>query len=267
MSNFQNKFFEKNIRWQLHSFINYLLYPEFRDSWNLKKIIKSNKTIITVFTVIAISLVSMFYTGKAVNRSYTNMIEQELDKRDSVVSSLVSTLSDKDSAMAKVLREYLNYKIINEAKVDSRYVSYLKEVPDSLFFLMIKESDKYKIPYVIFFRIMERESKFQFVDNTEGSSAKGYMQVVRATFKSYYDKLGLKGGHTKGNNIRVAANLISTMHSFWKNKFRDNRTAWEYTLAEYGCGRAPMTKKDGSYIIPDSSRWGVNYVMKYYNGK
>ena len=128
---------------------------------------------------------------------------------------------------------------------------------------MIDEADKYKIPHVIFFRVMERESKFQFIKNNEGSSAFGYMQVVNSTFSKYYDKLNLKNGHTQGNNIRVAANLISSIHSFWVGKFKNDRTVWEYTLAEYGCGRAPMISGDG-YIIPESVKPGINYVMKYY---
>ena len=98
-----------------------------------------------------------------------------------------------------ILRSNLQYKIIRESKIT--YIENLKSIPDSILFLMASEADKYNIPYVIFFRIMEHESKFQFVKNTQGSSALGYMQIIKSTFNSYYDKLGLTGGHTKSNNI------------------------------------------------------------------
>lgn len=163
-----------------------------------------------------------------------------------------------------ILRSNLQYKIIRESKIT--YIENLKSIPDSILFLMASEADKYNIPYVIFFRIMEHESKFQFVKNTQGSSALGYMQIIKSTFNSYYDKLGLTGGHTKANNIIVAANLIDTIHQFWKKKFKNKRTAWEFTVAEYGCGRGPLIKGK-SYSIPDSLRGGVNYTMKYYGKK
>lgn len=161
-----------------------------------------------------------------------------------------------------ILRSNLQYKIIRESKIT--YIENLKSIPDSILFLMASEADKYNIPYVIFFRIMEHESKFQFVKNTQGSSALGYMQIIKSTFNSYYDKLGLTGGHTKANNIIVAANLIDTIHRFWKKKFKNKRTAWEFTVAEYGCGRGPLINGK-SYSIPDSLRDGVNYTMKYYD--
>ncbi len=161
-----------------------------------------------------------------------------------------------------ILRSNLQYKIIRESKIT--YIENLKSIPDSILFLMASEADKYNIPYVIFFRIMEHESKFQFVKNTQGSSALGYMQIIKSTFNSYYDKLGLTGGHTKANNIIVAANLIDTIHRFWKKKFKNKRTAWEFTVAEYGCGRGPLINGK-SYSIPDSLRGGVNYTMKYYD--
>jgi len=161
-----------------------------------------------------------------------------------------------------ILRHDLECKVIKAAKI--KYIDNLKAVPDSIFFLMVTEADKYNIPYVVFFRIMERESKFQFVKNTEGSSALGYMQIIKSTFKAHYDRLGLTGGHSHKNNIKVAAGLIDNIHNFWKKKFKNKRTAWEYTVAEYGHGRGPLMDSTGSYFIPDSIRSGINYVMKYY---
>ena len=90
------------------------------------------------------------------------------------------------------------------------------------------------------------------------------MQVVPSTFSKYYSKLNLKDGHTPGNNIRVAANLLYSIREFWKTQFKDDRKIWEYTLAEYGCGRQPMIDSSGGYFIPGSVKPGINYVMKCY---
>lgn len=265
-----NGFFEKRIRWQLHSLITYILYPEFRSSWNLKKIIYSNRYPIIIFkSILALFLIS-FFIGKAVNNEYINKLEDGITYRDSFINKLNENILLRDSTIDALSvelrsRNYLQYKVIQESKIE--HISNLKSVPDSIFFLMVSEAEKYKIPYVIFFRVMEKESKFQFIANKEGSGAFGYMQIIPSTFSIYYKKLNLTGGHTQGNNVRVAANLIHSIREFWRNKFKDDRKIWEYTLAEYGCGRQPMMDGNGGYFIPSSVKPGINYVMKYYNEK
>lgn len=172
------------------------------------------------------------------------------------------TLKSMEFERDSIIRNDLESKIIQESKIT--YTENFKAIPDSILFLMVIESDSYKIPHSIFFRIMERESKFLFVKNKEGSSALGYMQIIKSTFNSYYDKLELTGGHTATNNIKVAACLIDNIHGFWRKQFKDKRTAWEYTVAEYGCGRGPLLDSSGVYSIPDSIKSGINYVMRYY---
>lgn len=267
MTCFKNNFFEKRIRWQLHSLINYILYPEFRKSWSLRKVIYSNRFSIISVKILVICLISSFFIGKAVSRYKIRELGVNITTKDSVINGLLYNSIEKSNKIVSLSTElrsrtYLEFKIIKESKIE--HIDNFRTVPDSIFFLMLDEADKYKIPHVIFFRVMERESKFQFIKNNEGSSAFGYMQVVNSTFSKYYDKLNLKNGHTQGNNIRVAANLISSIHSFWVGKFKSEKTVWEYTLAEYGCGRAPMIKSDGGYFIPESVKPGINYVMKHY---
>lgn len=265
-----NRFFEKRIRWQLHSLITYILYPEFRSSWSLRKVIYSNRYPIIFFKSILFLLLISFFVGKSVSNYHINKLEDGIINRDSTINSLNSNILFRDSTIDALSvemksRRYLQYKVIQESKIT--HIDNLNSVPDSIFNLMVSEADKYKIPYVIFFRVMERESKFQFIANTEGSGAFGYMQVVPSTFSKYYSKLNLKDGHTPGNNIRVAANLLYSIREFWKTQFKDDRKIWEYTLAEYGCGRQPMIDSSGGYFIPSSVKPGINYVMKFYETK
>ena len=270
MTCFKNKFFEKRVRWQLHSFINYILYPEFRSSWDMGKILYSNRYIFLISNTFLILLTSMFFFGRYTNYNRISELKENLYQKNLVVNKLADEVQLRDLKISNLSielksRGYIEYKVINESKIE--YIDNLRSIPDSIFFLMVDEADKYGIPYVIFFRMMEKESKCQFIANSEGSGAFGYMQVVKSTFSKYYNKLDLENGHTEGNNIRVAANLISSIHSFWSNKFKDERTVWEYTLAEYGCGRAPMQDGNGGYFIPDSVKPGINYVMRCYKTK
>lgn len=267
MTNYRNSFFEKRIRWQLHSFINYILYPEFRKSWDFRKIIYNSRTLIITLTSVLLLIGLSYVLGKTGNLEYIKNLKNNISFKISHISQLNNINNSKDSIINKLStevrsREYLEFKIIQEAKLT--YIDNIKSVPDSIFFLMVSESDKYNIPYTIFFRVMEKESKFLFVKNNEGSSALGYMQVIESTFSKYYNKLDLSNGHTKGNNIRVAASLINSIHNFWSTKFKDDYKIWEYSLAEYGCGRSPMMDGRGGYFIPESVKPGINYVMREY---
>lgn len=269
MTHFTNRFFENRVRWQLHSLLNYILYPEFRSSWSLRKVLYSNKFIVLIVTILVISLSLSFFFGKSVSKSQIDELTYESTKKDSAIFNLYLLTLDKNSKIHSLSTElksrgFLEFKVVKQSKIE--HIANLRAVPDSIFFLMVKEADRYQIPYVIFFRIMEKESKFQFIPNSEGSGAMGYMQVVKSTFNMYYEKLKLKNGHTPGNNIRVAANLIHSIHSFWSGRFKSERTVWEYSLAEYGCGRAPMMK-DGVYFIPESVKPGINYVMRHYESE
>lgn len=267
MSHFKNKFFENRIRWQLHSLINWILYPEFRSSWNLKKVLYSNKWALTSLMIFLLIISSSYFIGRVVSNDVICDLKEVISGKDSTISKLSFSISDKNEIISDLSiemksRKYLEFKIIDESKIT--YIENLRQVPDSIFFLMESEARKYDIPYVIFFRIMEKESKFQFISNSEGSGAFGYMQVMPSTYERYRKKLNISAEHTPGNNVRVAANLIYSMREFWKTKFKDDRKIWEYTLAEYGCGRQPMMDGNGGYFIPESVRPGVNYVMKCY---
>ncbi len=254
-----------NLKQRLHLILNYILYPEFRKHRDIKKVLYDNRYLIISIKSIIILFTLTFFFGKSVNDYLINHLKKEVVKKDSVIGYLNLSLADGYKSIRNLSielrsRNYLEYKVVKEANIE--FVDNLREVPDSIFFLMVNEADKYKIPYKIFFRIMEIESKFQFVVNGE-SGATGYMQVMPYVFTSYHDKLNLSGGHTFGNNIRVSANLIDCIRTFWLTKFKSDKKVWEYTLAEYNCGREPM-KIGESYHIPQSVLPYVEYVMCEY---
>lgn len=136
-----------------------------------------------------------------------------------------------------------------------------------IFSLMVSECDKYDLPYSVFFSVVDRESGFQFVPNSEGSGAMGYMQLMPKTFSSNARKLGLKS-HTPENNIKVGAYHLYDLFSFWKRKYTDDETAWTWALAQYAVGLGGMQVKDSSgikYQIPESTKPGIEKVMRNYN--
>ena len=161
--------------------------------------------------------------------------------------------------------ESIHKELMNECKFI--HEDSFRHINRQIFSLMIDECDKYDLPYSIFFSVVDKESGFKFIPNSQGSGAMGYMQLMPKTFSGNARKLGLKE-HTPENNIKVGAYLLSDMFSDWKRKYTDDETAWTWTLAEYAAGLGGLQVKDSTgikYHIPESTKPGIQKVMRNYN--
>ena len=161
--------------------------------------------------------------------------------------------------------ESIHKELMNECKFI--HEDNFRHINRHIFSLMIDECDKYDLPYSIFFSVVDKESGFKFIPNSQGSGAMGYMQLMPKTFSGNARKLGLKE-HTPENNIKVGAYLLSDMFSDWKRKYTDDETAWTWTLAEYAAGLGGLQVKDSTgikYHIPESTKPGIQKVMRNYN--
>jgi hypothetical protein len=242
--------------------IIWILYPEVRNNQvNLETVRVVKKFVIFSFTLVLLTT-TIFSLG------YLSHLYKSLDtynqsiKKSSVIDSLNKSTSKKDSLIkglreVTISRDYWNWKIINETGI--KEILAFKKLPDSIVFESLNQCELLDIPIKIFFRIMERESRFQFVSNKTGSGAFGYMQVMPGTFRIWQEKLKLSGGHTPKNNILVSANLISSCFKFWSTKFKNKNEAWRWTLAEYACGREPLLKLGR---IPDEVVPGIQKILK-----
>lgn len=142
----------------------------------------------------------------------------------------------------------------------------LKNLDKSILSLMVSECDKYKLPYSIFFSVVDRESGFKFIPNSSGSGAMGFMQLMPRTFSVNAHKLGLST-HTPQNNIKVGAYHLWDLFSFWKKKYNDEKTAWTWALAQYAVGLGGLQRRDSNglrYEIPKSTLSGMSLVLRNY---
>ena len=163
-------------------------------------------------------------------------------------------------------RSYYQHQILNECQF-LHCDNFVNLNPD-IFELMINQCDKYDIPYSIFFSVVDRESGFRFIRNSEGSSAMGYMQMMPTTFRYCASKIGLKGGHTPENNIKAGAYHLWDLHHDWSQKFSDDEEAWRWALAQYATGLGGMQVEDSTgihYEIPEATLPGIERVMKNYS--
>ena len=166
---------------------------------------------------------------------------------------------------------------INDYKIESIHKELMSEcnfihkgnfrnIDRHIFSLMVSECNKYDLPYSLFFSVVDRESGFRFIPNSEGSGAMGYMQLMPETFSSNAKKLNIKK-HTPENNIKVGAYHLHDLFSFWKRRHVDDETAWTWALAQYAVGLGGMQVEDSTgvhYEIPESTKPGIERVMNNY---
>lgn len=221
-----------------------------------------NKTHITaaiIFYMLLITAIAVFDTVRLdeVNKELYR-VKRESSVKDSTISQLKASIDTRE------YREYLVWR-----DMELKHFRNLTELPDSIFNLIFQQADSNCIPLPIFLGVIDRESGFKFIPNSEGSGAMGYMQLMPKTFKALSKKIGVHGGHTPMNNIRVGAFYLRTNYLFWLKRLGDDESAWRHALAEYAVGRGGMQffGRDStiSYHIPEKTVNGINKVMKNYD--
>lgn len=232
----KNKFYEKHIRWQLSSAVEYLIYGE-KNYKNALKLIWKNKVLVLSLILVTSGAFYLYYLGSQSRDSeITSLIDSNQDK-STVIESHQNTIYYSQNVIHqkertidsllqfKMSREWLEFEIYRETEMDDFYLN-MSRVSDDILMLMAEQADKYKIPYSIYFRLIDVESGYKFIPNHSGSGAFGYMQVMPATFNSYAKKLNLSGGHTKENNILVGSYMLYKNHNDWMERGFDKHKAW-----------------------------------------
>lgn len=240
----------------------WFLHPDLRTIRLNSFVTKTMKNFLVSSITIVLLYILAFYLGYTSHFLKSLDVQKESMKKSSMIDSLNKSSVKKDSVIKffreiTISRDYWNWKIINESGIKD--VQAFKKLPDSIIFESLHQCQLLDIPIKTFFRIMERESRFQFVSNKGGSGAFGYMQVMPRTFGIWYLKLRLSGGHTPKNNIIVSANLISSCFKFWSMKLKNKNDAWRWALAEYACGREPLLKLGR---IPQEVIPGIENILK-----
>jgi hypothetical protein len=196
--------------------------------------------------------------------------KQILRLNDEVVSSkkTIENLEEEIKEYKTTLssRVYYESLIVKKAKIRSKKSLY--ELDDDVFFTMVGQCEKYKIPYEIYFRLIDMESGFKFVEN-KSSGAYGYMQVMPKTFTYLSKKIGVKGKHDETNNIIVGSYLLNHNYNSWKRRGFSENKSWRLALAAYNAGEGKLQiKRDGKVVgwrEPSYTSGYVNYIMKYYS--
>lgn len=246
MKNSGNEIFNTFIRKPFLSFSTWYLYPEFRKGNFLVNFINQNRILFLFVNIFFLWTISLFFFGRLSAFEKVKNLESKLTETTSALESSYKLINLKEITIDNLRiqtrsREYLQFVIKRDCQL--RHYGALTKLPDDVFFTIIDEIEKYKIPYTIFFRLIDRESGFQFISNNQGSGAFGYCQVMPSTFKYASKKLKLKE-HNQINNIKAGAWVLKQGFDKYKKEGFDVKSAWYRSLIDYSGGNVDLAAEE-----------------------
>jgi hypothetical protein len=257
------KFWNKYIKGSLLLISNWYLYPEFRRNNLLLSLIQLNRLPLLFTTLFIIWTITFFSFGRNSNFNKVKQLQTELSKTNIELESSAKLIHYKQSVIENIRfqvgsREYYEYIIKKDCHL--RNPDNLSKLPDEIFFTMIDEIEKNKIPYTIFFRLIDFESGFTYITNPS-SGAYGYCQILPSTFVIGCKHLNLKE-NSPINNIKIGVWVLKYGFNRWKAKGLSDEESWFNSLVDYSGGSRDLAQKEMMYY-KDNLFEAKDTVVKY----
>jgi hypothetical protein len=240
VSTFKSKWFEENVKLQIISLLRWIIYPETRKHYSLFSILKGNKILITIISVFFIWNITFFTFGRL--SAFENR-EDSVKTNQPIVIYRVNPSLDS----LNFRRKYLEFIIFQKYRI--KYKENLEKLSDEVFFAIIFELEKYKIPPSIFYRLLDHESHFLWVYN-KSTRAEGFAQILPSTKRILINKIG-STSDPQIDNIRLGAYHIWMKYdSYKKMGFTDNES-WYRSLKDYNGGSSSLAKYNMDFFSED----------------
>lgn len=225
------------------------LYPELRKKNIILSLFKINRLPLFLTTLFIIWTITLFSFGKISTIKKVRELENQLTQMSSELDSSSRLISYKESIIDRIRtqvgsRQYLEYIIKRDCHL--RNPDNLSKLSDEVFFTMIDEIEKNKIPYTVFFRVIDFESGFTYATNST-SGAFGYCQLLPSTFTIGAKHLKLKE-NSEVNNVKIGAWVLKYGFDRWKAKGLSDKEAWFRSLVDYSGGSHALAEKEMMYF-------------------
>jgi len=183
--------------------------------------LRYNLTIISFLLVLIGTNFYFYETGKDIRDPEVDKMTQELESIHNELGIKSDLLDNKYHETAEIEKElkkikssrvYMLAVVKKEADVDIP-----DRVNDEHLKLMFTQADSNNIPYAVFFRVLQKESRFKWWV-TSSAGAHGYMQMMPATYKSVANDIGQPTEMTSESNIICGAFYLRKKYNEMFNK-------------------------------------------------
>jgi|688.fasta_scaffold549513_2 hypothetical protein len=239
VSTFKSKWFEDNFKLQIISLLSWFLYPEFRKQNTFLSIVRNNKIVMSIFTIFLIWSITFFTFGRLTSDSSPTIIKRYFFKNE-----IVDTTTTTKLVFDKGMRKFIEYTAKEKYKIKNFHN--LQQLPDEVFFTIVSEINDKKIPYSLFFRLLDQESNFKNVVN-KNSGARGLVQVIPSTERTLRRRIGTTG-HYLIDNIRMGSAHLSISYHKYKQMGLDENQCWFKSLMDYNGGNTKLAEDNLLYF-------------------
>jgi hypothetical protein len=242
--NFFEKHFLKISEW--------IIYPEFRKKFGFLDLLRRGKYLILaslLFLIYNISIIFITYSVSHEEKvTQIEKLESKLQIAKDTIQDLERGIEQKEVVLANWIektssRDYLEFVIKRDCHL--RNPQNLSKLSDKIFYTIIEEIERYKLPYTVFYRLIDFESGFTFMTN-KSSGAFGYCQVMPSTWNIFSKNLKLEV-HDEINNIKMGAYILKIGYDRYKKRGLDDQTSWLRSLVDYSGGSLELAKKEMLY--------------------
>lgn len=153
-------------------------------------------------------------------------IDNELGIKSEMLDGHKYTIDELNDELERIKssRIYMTAIINKEAGVEVP-----ERVPNNHLKLMFEQADSNNIPYKVFFRVIEKESRFKWWV-TSSAGARGYMQVMPATYASIAKKINLPAEMTPESNIIAGAFYLRKKYNEMFDKIIHKKICDKYEI-------------------------------------
>jgi len=228
ISNFKSKWFEENIKLQIISLLSWIIYPDYKVNHNLFSILCKNKLFLSIIGFVFIWSLSMYSFGRLTSLPQkVVLVQKNYFKPDTTFLRFDKLKSE---------RKYIEY--VAKSKYKIRNYQNLRKLPDEVFFTLVSEIKRNKLPPSVVFRLIDQESNFLYVTN-KFSGAKGYGQILPSTESSILKIIG-STEHEKIDNIRCTSYHLKSRYDFYRKCGFSHKKSLEKSLLDYKGGSSSL---------------------------
>lgn len=188
---------------------------------NMKSILKNNATLLVIIITLLISNIYSYNLGINKKNPELEILTTELESIYLDLGIKSDLLDNKDNKLISLKKELKSIKssrvyklaiIKKEADVDIP-----DRVTDDHLNLMFKHANLNNVPYNVFFRVIQKESRYKWWA-TSPVGAKGYMQVMPPTYKSIAKTINQPLKMTPESNIIAGSYYLGKKYNEMFNK-------------------------------------------------
>lgn len=227
--------------------------------------LRHNLTLIIIALLLIVSNVFSFYSGHGSRGNEVDALKLELQSINDdlgIKSDLLDSSESNVDELQAELKRIRNSRVYMTAIVNKHAdVEIPERVEDEHLRLMFACADSNDIPYKVFFRVIQKESRYKWwVVSSAG--AQGYMQMMPNTYKSVAGQIGQPLEMTPESNIICGSYYLRKKYNEMFNKVIHKKV---YDKLDFDLSRSVQELSKEEFAVYEQECKKIKSDTSYFN--